>query len=486
MSRKLCLLLCALLSLVVSPLYGQRYSRGLIPQVLAERNGLHRAWFTQVRLNPARGRISAVSTHISSTQALNAFEVVDELGSQVITERHLNAFGEPMGRDQAEQRAKELAEKLKSRGRDAKVVSIVSPEITLYVTTDRGVIQAIDGENGETKWTAIVPEPELVTLPATASDQYVATVNGNNVILLSATDGKLLWSRRVEGGAPGGGCVIVGDYVFVPTLGGVVEGYQLEDSHAAPLIHKSYGAIFTRPISGSDHVLWATAKGHVNVAGVKESGVSFRIETNSEVMESPAYAAPNRVLAATEAGFVYCASESNSKLLWRYSASEPLMSAPVVVGDQVYVTSTSGMHAIDLSSGTRRWKTMVARNFLAADDVSVFATDRVGRLIMLNRETGSQTGVLDVPEMDLQIANRLTDRVYIGMRSGLIQCLRRTGRAWPMIHVGIEEEKPAEAQEEKPAAEPMPKADNPFGAAPAGNPFKVNGNPFKADDNPFK
>jgi hypothetical protein len=90
--------------------------------------------------------------------------------------------------------------------------------------------------------------------------------------------------------------------------------------------------------------------------------------------------------------------------------------------------------------------------FLAASRERVFASDDLGRLIVLDAKTGGRLSTLPVSGMNLLPVNTITDRIYLASDTGLIQCLHDIDAPEPIMHnVVVETAEPAEG-EKKPAA----------------------------------
>ena len=117
------------------PVWGQSPSRGLIARSTALHYGLQRSWFTQVHLDPSRGRVTHMTLH---------------------------------------------------RG-------------TLFVQTDRAVVHAIDAENGQTLWAAGVGDPRHPSLSLSANDDSVAVANGSNLFFLKRSSGDIMRKVRIGG-----------------------------------------------------------------------------------------------------------------------------------------------------------------------------------------------------------------------------------------------------------------------------------------------
>lgn len=146
---------------------------------------------------------------------------------------------------------------------------------------------------------------------------------------------------------------------------------------------------------------------------------------------------PQRMLyvAATN-GFVFALREWDGKLLWRFSSGEPINESPALIADDLYVTTqTGGMYRLNSLSGELIWFARGIRRFVAASDQRVYGVDSLNSLIILDQQTGSRLGQLDVSRYPLRYMNSDTDRIYLGNELGLIQCVRESRLAKPIQHV---------------------------------------------------
>ena len=144
---------------------------GLMPANVARRYGLERAWFTQVEVGRGRGRVNEAVVHVSKTRLQTTVEVFQGPSRWQFTEFERDAFGEIIGPEGAKRKANDFAARLKKNSPEAgepKVLVQVVPEVTLYVTTNQGLIQAIDGETGKTRWLVRVGSANFPTTGAVA------------------------------------------------------------------------------------------------------------------------------------------------------------------------------------------------------------------------------------------------------------------------------------------------------------------------------
>src|SRR5579863_8245551 len=107
----------------------------IIPESMARRHGLTRAWVTRVQLDPGRGRAAEMTLH----------------------------------------------------------------EDLLISVSDAGVVQALDAESGRTQWLTKVGRRNLPNTPVGASASCVAMCNGSTLYVLSRRDGSLLFTQRMAG-----------------------------------------------------------------------------------------------------------------------------------------------------------------------------------------------------------------------------------------------------------------------------------------------
>ncbi len=89
------------------------------------------------------------------------------------------------------------------------------------------------------------------------------------------------------------------------------------------------------------------------------------------------------VFAASTDGYVYAVQEENGSTLWRFSTGDPILQTPAVIDNRVYVTTELGtMYCLAIKTGKNLWSAQDVVQFVAASKSRVYATDRVGRLLV--------------------------------------------------------------------------------------------------------
>jgi hypothetical protein len=258
-----------------------------------------------------------------------------------------------------------------------------------------------------------------------------------------------------------------------------------------------------QPIATDDSVLWPTDKGYLYSAsdggprGDKPT-IRFRVEMSDVITCSPAYGKPY-VYIVSHDGYVYAVHEINGERRWRFSTGDPITQKPAVVGHRLYVCpDQAGMYCVNADQGQVVWTAPGVTQFVSASKDHVYAADEAGRLLVMNAQTGAVQGALSPAPRTRMLVNAQTDRIYLIGRRGLIQCLRDTAQAEPLMHQKLleqeqkEKEKAPKVEQKsleeavKEPAKPAPKA--PTDDAPAddgGNPFGGGGdNPFGGGQQP--
>lgn len=444
----------------------------------ARRMGLERLWFTQVEVDRSRGQVAAMMLHVSPKNAYTVWELKWPGGKSRFSERDLNNKGEMIGPDEAKKLATKKSTSLDQAGLEPKLEERQVPDVTLFVTTTRGLVQAIDAETGRTRWTTVVGNPNYPTLDIGANDTYVATVNGSTLYVMDRKEGRPIWNRRVVG-TPGAGPAITEELVHVPMTSGMLESYQIKEYRKPPLLIQSHGRAMTQPLATEMSVAWPTDRGHFNVGNANRRGTRYRMEASDRIVSPGVFFPPVSLFVGSVDGYVFHIHEGSGGLLWRFSTGEPISQAPLATKDRVFVNcDDGGLFAIAPDSGQELWFQGKVARMVAATKDRLYAISDLNRLLVFDARSGGRIGMLPTEMYDMPFTNYFTDRIYLATRSGIVQCVREIGAEWPLAHSGAVEEakKPKDVEQGdapgKPAQPGQPPADpaDPFGGGGGANP----------------
>lgn len=498
----------ALVVAVSAGLYGGSPLRAalrseIIPETVARRHGLTRPWFTQIRMDPGRGRVAHVVLY----------------------------------------------------------------DGILYIQTDRAMVHAVDAETGKTVWARILGRPEHPSMVPGLNRDFLAIVNGSRLYVCNRYNGELLYEVEVGGAPGAGAALsekrayvpmvsgmVMAYRLELPTdpakeLGKIEqeltgeetaaaeeerrENLRLSQEYVPPLSCQSFGRALIQPLvtredENLESVAWPTDRGFLNIAVIDARqedrlAIKYRLETQATIVTRPAYLPPDPkisgdsgvIYVTSEDGFAYAVREKDGKSLWRFSTGQPIIQPPVVIDEKAYIaTQLGGMYCLDAKTGEQQWWAPKIAQFVAASKQRVYVADKIGRMLVLGADSGARLDVIPDADLPIKMINSQTDRLYLGTHAGLVQCLHELEQTEPVVHNaarkqaatgeppeaeqrGIEDVQPPPqpgAGEEPPAAgqEPFGAGGDPFGGgddAAGGDPFgggdDAGGAAGGAADDPF-
>jgi outer membrane protein assembly factor BamB len=213
--------------------------------------------------------------------------------------------------------------------------------------------------DGQLKWRFFFSAPQagIHSTPAIADDTvYVATYAGR-LYALDLDSGRLKWVA-ILGDAIGASPLVLGPHVYVSVELATDDGF------------------FVKLDRETGEVLWKSphfgAQGH----------------------SSPAYhESSDAIIAGSNTGKLHAVKASDGSLIWETKVGGEIKSTPLIVGDDVYVTSWRGsLDRISAKDGTILASYFVAGRimgspaYLPQRDQVVFAAGR-GRIISVDKET---------------------------------------------------------------------------------------------------
>jgi len=521
----------ALILLIFGSLASASFAEDLMPPHVARQLGLTQAWMRPINAPYGAQTIADQQLYVHQSDPHEYIEIVQLGEPPELTEEEKKAGGSApsppvvavfgrvnvrqvgkesleAGRAEAQRLASNEVRRLKRRGISAVLQTHNVPRVNLYSLATNGVLEARNAETGEILWTVRVGDPRLTYHEIGVDDEFLTIINGGNLIQIDVNSGIELESVRTVG-TPLMGAVNSDQYALVPIIGGRVEGYPLRDTTLEPFVRSMRGTIMAIPTKSPDssRVAWGTDQGYVFVAEASGTpSILFRLDTDGSVSGPLAAAPGDRFFFGSENGQVYgLRATRTGEVLWSQPIGEPFYDRPLVVGQQLLISSTYGnMIALDVSTGDPTWDRPVPNigDLIGAFDGRVYVRTLSGALAAINVADGKVLGIFPEVRPSRLLPNVLTNRLYLVSERGEVQCLRPEDSPLPQF-LAPADPMPAQqsgeepAEEEKPVspfdpgAEPMQGGDadpfggdaDPFGGADLDDPF--GGDDAFGDDDPF-
>ena len=477
--------------------------KGLIDRNAARNVGLERTWHLQVPMNPYASEIKDVYVHVSTQQARWVYEVQQGPKSWFFADDQLDRFGRPIGKKAAEI----LAANKKAELGDAEIVEHGVPTVRIALLTNRGDVTLVDGETGAVLWTKTVGNPRHAAVGVCTNDELTVVLTGLRMYVIRNSDGHVL-TEKITKGVAGASPVITErrtaltfnyeasrdgensySMIYVPTIENRMDLYDLDkeiktsgpDALASyPKGIPGFGRGLMQPTLGSKSVAWPTDQGVVYVADLVTNNVDRQLRTLGTITSPVAYIpGVRRFLTASSDGYVYCFREDDPDDMWRSSIGEPIYREPILVDGNAYVvTRGHKLHQLDLSTGAEKWIVPNVERVISISGNRIYCVQVGGNLMVLDENQGTPLRTVPMQSVDFTFLNAMTDRMYIGTKDGLLQCVRELNQIFPVVHTKASESAVADAAAaDVNAADDQPK-ENPFAPKPAPMPNAGNANPF--------
>lgn len=401
----------------VSPAAAESTDR-LISEQEAQRHGLHRAWYSEVRVDPARGR----------------------------------------------------------------VVQLTLDKDLLLALTDQAIVHAFDADTGATRWVSQFGNPNFASLGPAANDQFVAVVNGSTLYLLDRATGTTTGEQSLGGGPGGGpalSATYVFAPLISGVMKGfaLAEFHESRTIWSYPCV----GRAITQPGVSAESVFWPTDRGYLYVASADNPQMRYRLETQDEIVAAPGYRMPSIFVGSLD-GYVYAVHETTGEQQWRHSVGEAIPVSPAAIENHAFVCSQAPrMHCLSTDDGEELWHADHVERFVAASPDRVYGMDRWSNLYILDRASGALLGRISFRGSTMPLVNQETDRLYLASPTGLVQCLHEIGLDEPIRYIApplpenLDEAATPDGKATDtaaPAQTDTPVPDDPFGTGPGDdNPF---------------
>jgi outer membrane protein assembly factor BamB len=370
-------------------------------------------------------------------------------------------------------------------------------ELDLLVQTRSGGVRCYDATTGLLRWSTRVGVPYRVSQPLGYNRESVFVINNIDLIAIDRATGRVQWEYDLPSGAAGPP-VADDDQIYVSLtngrfatymipnlavlqrlareakargtagtpesarvkkgidlaaigpLSGVHEGLRTERAGPQPIERFSFipeDRVEQAPVVGSDRVLLPGVTGEMEAVAKSGPRLAWRPVFARGKIRVPVGQHDETAYVASDDFTTYAVSLANGRVFWRYAAGGPPIDRPAALDEDVYVAANrSGLARVERATGAERWRNEDGARFLASNRKFVYAADRTGRLLVLDRERGTTLSTYDgTRDFVVPVQNDLTDRVYLAANNGLIVCLHDRDTEAPLMMKTVRERAPLPA-----------------------------------------
>jgi outer membrane protein assembly factor BamB len=327
------------------------------------------------------------------------------------------------------------------------LVSVVGDQI--HLQTDASRMHVLDMETGKRLWTAQVGTAIRGQFGSATNSNSVFVVNGSRLYRLSRDDGAQLWSVRVPY-VPNAAPSADEDRVMVTTLDGRIVVYNVHNKEIQ-WYYVTNGPISMPAALLDDKIACASEDGRMYVFQMANRNPTLRYQTKAPV-SAPLAVWGRTVLLPSQDFNLYAVDVRNGDTLWRYSSGSEIRRPVSVIDNDVYLApADGGLHAVHAATGAKLWQHPRARDFVAASKTKVYAADRFGQLLILDRANGRQIAAWNTNQFDFRARNENSDRVFLVTKGGFVVCLHEKENAEPLIHEKVMPAPPAGIDTKRPS-----------------------------------
>jgi len=132
----------------------------------------------------------------------------------------------------------------------------------------------------------------------------------------------------------------------------------------------------------------------------------------------------NALFMASADTNIYKIDITTKQLIWRYQSRALLKDGPQVTGSTVYQhVPNKGMVAIDIDSGSSKWRLENGLDLLAESQNKAYIYAPPGKLVVMDNEKGKQLYSMNFAGVTKYVCNQDNRRIYIADDSGRVACI---------------------------------------------------------------
>ncbi len=285
-----------------------------------------------------------------------------------------------------------------ANGPDAEPVGAAVAAGRIFVSYAGGRLLAFDESSGNVLWDVQSPNP-LLSPPAADADQVWAGADDGSIFVYAAATGQSMGAFRT-GSAVYAAPALTATVAFCPSNDGTL--YALDRESLGPLWKAALGdALHVSPLVTDTNVYVGSIDGRVYAldAATGRRTWTYGILTQGAVESVPTLAEA-RIFVGSGDGRLYALDAAAGGEYWRFSTPDAIYARPFVLNDQLIVASTGQLLAsLRLQNGVAAWTQYLDHPIVQAPavfkDKLYVVTRSDPRLFAVDSTTGARVGDLN-------------------------------------------------------------------------------------------
>jgi eukaryotic-like serine/threonine-protein kinase len=234
------------------------------------------------------------------------------------------------------------------------VGNMVFDEDTIYLTSSKGTVYAIDAEYVVLRWEAQITEERIWTSPAVSDGVvYIGSYDGK-LHALDAGDGSILWEKELP--SPMASSPVCHDNVL---LYGAFDRYLYAlDKTTGDILWKFKGDnwFWAAPVVQDNTIYAACLDNKVYAIDITTGNEVWKFDAGDKIVSRPVIAG-NQLVVVSESGELYSLDAGNGSLLKQVTIDAEVMAPLFTDGNTVYVHARNyTVYAIDLQEARIIWE----------------------------------------------------------------------------------------------------------------------------------
>ncbi len=303
----------------------------------------------------------------------------------------------------------------------------------LYVTTQDGMIYALESEKGLLRWCRPFTKPDYTIYPPRHLESPdgrgpLAIVTSNMLYIVDRYSGEDILVADAPF-SPGGGAVGDATRLYYGSVDGHMYSLLWRHGHGCePLtrwvLATGSPVISTPVLLKSGLMIFTVEGGRVVATTAVDKGGVWVFTTEGKILADPCVTTDSVYVASLDHS-VYRIDLYSGRQVWRLRTSHPLRATPVVAGPNCYQFSKEfGLIAIDVATGKIRWQLEDAMQFLSSAGDRVTLLTRDGDYRIVDFMTGETVRTIFGPNQSVAATNIFGDAVYAAAPDGAVACIR--------------------------------------------------------------